>query len=93
MRPWTPPTLRSFITPIPQDPLRNLNAIKSLGTSLAWWAHHLLDINKTRAKMTQAYRHTQRHMNNSWSEMFLCSLCFAIYCFSSFSLVRTNNMG
>ena len=44
----------------------------------------LLDINRTRDKIAQAYRHTQRHMNNAWSEMISCSSCFAFYCFSSF---------
>ena len=29
--------------PTPQDPLRKTNAIKSLGTSLAWWARNLLE--------------------------------------------------
>jgi hypothetical protein len=69
----------------PQDPLCNLKAIKSLGTSLAWWAHNMLDINRTRDNIAQAYTHkcTQRHMNNAWSEMVSCSPCFAFYCFSS----------
>ena len=44
----------------------------------------ILDINRTRDKIAQAYTHTQRHMNNAWSEMVSCSLCFVFYCLSSF---------
>ena len=43
----------------------------------------IMDINKTKDKIAQAYRHTQMHMNNVWSEMISCSPCFAFYCFSS----------
>ena len=44
----------------------------------------LLDVNRTRDKIAQAYTHTQRHMNNAWSEMVSCSSCFACCCSSSF---------
>ena len=71
-------------TPTPQDPLCNLKAIKSPSILLAWWAHILLDINRTREKIAQTYTHTQRHMNNIWNEMVLCFPCFAFYCFSYF---------
>ena len=45
-------------TPTLQNPLCNLKAIKSLGSSFAWWAHNLLDINRTTHKIARAYRHT-----------------------------------
>ena len=81
MRPRRPPMFQTSKTPIPQDPLCNLKAIKSLNTSLAWWAHNLLKVNMTRDESTQAYTHTQRHMNNAWSEMMSCSLCFVFLVF------------
>ena len=59
----------------------NSNAIKSLGTSLAWWAHNLLE--SIEDKIAQAQTLIQRHMNNAWSEMVSCSHCFALYYFSS----------
>ena len=51
MCPRTPPMFQTYKAPTPQDPLRNLKAIKSLGTSLAW-AHNLLEVNK---ETVQAY--------------------------------------
>ena len=42
--------------PTPQDPFRNLKAIKSLDTSLAWWAHNLLE--SIWDRIAQAYTHT-----------------------------------
>ena len=53
--------------PTPRDPFCNLKAINSLGTTLAWWAHNILDINKTRENIAQAYTHAQRCMINAWS--------------------------
>ena len=48
--------------PTPQDPLHNLKAIKSLGTSLASWAHNLLEVNRTRDQIAQAsYTHTKAY--------------------------------
>ena len=44
----------------------------------------LLDINRTIDKIAQAYKNTQRHINNAWSEMVSYSPCIAFYCFSSF---------
>ena len=40
----------------------------------------LLEVNKTRDSNVQAKTHTQRHMDNAWSKIVLCSPCFAIYC-------------
>ena len=77
-------TSNVFRSTDPQDSFRNLKTVKSLGTSLVWWAHNLLDINKIRDTIAQTYRHTQRLMDNAWSEMILCCLCFVFYCFSSF---------
>ena len=79
MRPRTPPMLQSFEVPIPQDPLCNLKAIRSLGTSFAWWAHNLLEVNRARDEIAQAYTHTQMHMNNVWSEMVSCSPFFCLF--------------
>ena len=42
-------------TSTPQDSLYNLKPIKSLGTSLAWWIHNQLDINRFRDKVAQTY--------------------------------------
>ena len=75
--------------PTPQDPLRNLKTIKSLGTSLASMAHNLLEVNKTRGDIAQARTHTQMHMNNAWSEMVSSTPCLALYCSFSTQFLRT----
>ena len=43
---------------------------------------YLLERKRTRDEVAQARTHTQRCMNNDWSEMVSCSPCFAFYCFS-----------
>ena len=55
---------------------------RCLNWPISWYI--LLEVNRTRDENAQARTHTQRHMNNAWSEIASCSLCFAIYCFSSF---------
>ena len=40
----------------------------------------ILEVNKTRDEITQARTHTQRHMNNAWSEMVILTPCLALYC-------------
>jgi hypothetical protein len=86
MCPWTPLTLQSANASIstlqPQ-------AMQISRHSLAWWAHNLLKVNKTRDDTAQAHTeeeeeeykaqahtHIQRHMNNTWSEMISCFPCF-----------------
>ena len=44
----------------------------------------LLEVNRITDGFAQAYTHTQRYLNNAWSEMVSCSLCFGFYHFSSF---------
>ena len=46
----------------------------------------LLNINRIRDKIAQAYTHARRHISNTWSEMVSCSPYFAFYWFSSFHL-------
>ena len=72
----SPPTFRNSKAPTPQAHLRNLNAIKSLITSLAWWTHNLLEFDRSADEIAQAYTCTQKHMNNVWSEMISCSLWY-----------------
>ena len=44
----------------------------------------LLELNRTKDEIAQARTHTQRHMNNAWSEMASYTPCLALYCsFSS----------
>ena len=45
------------------------------------WTHNLLEVNRTKDKIAQKITHTQRHMNNDWNEMVLCSPCFAFITF------------
>ena len=40
----------------------------------------ILEANRTRDKIAQAITHTQRHMNNAWSEMVIVIHYLAIYC-------------
>ena len=40
---------------------------------------YLLHINRTTYKIAQACIHTQKHMNNAWSEMISHSHCFAFW--------------
>ena len=60
MRQQTPPMLQNSKVLIPQNLLCNLKAIKSLGSSFAWRAHNLLDINRNIDKTAQGYRHTKK---------------------------------
>ena len=68
----------------------------------------LLEVHRTRDETVQAKTHTQRHMNNAWSEMVILTPCLVLYCleedglilfllcillFFFFSLDHTNNMG
>ena len=46
--------------------------------------HISLKINKTRDEIAQAYTHTQRRVNNAWSEIVSCSPCFAFIAFLLF---------
>ena len=40
----------------------------------------VLELNKTRVEIAHARIHTQRHMNNAWSEMVFSTPCLALYC-------------
>ena len=75
--------------PTPQDPLHNLKAIKSLGISFAWWAHNLLGINGLEIRLHKQVTHTQRYMNNAWSEMISSTPCLTHYCSWSPRLLQT----
>ena len=48
--------------------------------TLCEWVHNLLKHNKTRDHIAQADIHTQRHMNNAWSEMVTLIPCLDLYC-------------
>ena len=39
----------------------------------------ILEVNRTRDEIAQARTHTQRHMNNAWSEMVILTPCLALY--------------
>jgi len=75
--------------PTPHDPLHKLKAIKSLGTSLAWWAHNLLETIGLEIRLHKQVTHTQRHMNNAWSEMVSSTPCLALYSSRSPRLLQT----
>lgn len=87
MRLRTPPMFQSSITPTLQDPLCNLKAIKSSSYSFYAWAYNLLEFNKDKTEITQAYIHTKMYMNNVWREVVSSNLLLLI-----FNLVLKNNM-
>ena len=60
MHPWTP--LKHQLLKMHSA---NSNAMKSLCTSLAWWAHNLLE--SIGDKIARAWTSIQRSMNNAWS--------------------------
>ena len=41
---------------------------------------NILKHNRTRDQIAQANIHTQRHVNNDWSEMITSTSCLALYC-------------
>ena len=49
---------------------------------------HLLELNRTRDEIARANTHTQRHMNNAWSEMVSSTPCLALYCYAEIGLLR-----
>ena len=49
----------------------------------------LLEVNGTRDEIAQACTHTQRHMNDVWSQIISCSLCFPVYCSSFLLFIQT----
>ena len=51
-----------------------------------------MDVNRTRDKIAQVPRHTQRHMHNAWSERISCSPCFLPFIIFMLSLVHANNV-
>jgi hypothetical protein len=44
------------------------------------WRRAVLKHNGTRDQITQAMTHTQRHVNNAWSEMTTSNPCLALHC-------------
>jgi hypothetical protein len=49
----------------------------------------ILEVNKTRDELAQARSHTQRYMNNAWSEMVSSTPCFALHWYFLIWFIQT----
>ena len=76
------PKFQSSKAPTPQDPLRNIKAIKFLGISLVCWAHNLLEFNKTRDKLQKhihIYKGIWTMFGVRWSHSLFSLIFFVVF--------------